>query len=68
MVQILGSASVDQSTISDIARGVLALDIEQDKLLDRQLALAQEQFKIFLRLEAITAARESLWRNFKHET
>lgn len=58
---------MDQSTTTTVAKALLALDAEQDLLLERQLSLAQKQFQIFLRLEAITTAREKLWRN-PHET
>ena len=63
----MGSEGMDQSTLTTVAKALLALDAEQDMLLERQLSLAQKQFQIFLRLEAITAAREKLWRNH-HET
>jgi hypothetical protein len=52
-----------QSTISDVARAVLAFDEEQGLLEAQQLALCAEQYKIHLRLEAIKEARETLWRN-----
>lgn len=63
MVPHRGRHHMAQSTISDLARAILALDDEETKLQQRQLELAHEQHQTWLRLEAIKEAKAKLWRN-----
>lgn len=57
---------MDQVSVSDVARAILALDDEEAHLRAQQMALAQLQYKTWLRLEAIATAKTQLWSK-RHE-
>ena len=47
--------------ISDTSKAISALDAEMEKLKKEQLRLAALQYEVWLRMEALTTAKDKLW-------
>lgn len=65
MVQPRPGSDMATSTdviISATAKALVALEAEEDQLRARQLVLVNEQYQIFLKLEALKTTKEQLWK------